>query len=250
MAAPSDAALEVDVSGSDGVLWVRLPAGALSLATARSLAQVLDRAAASHELRVLALGCSGADFCTGIAADLDPLGCGLNPAEAIASLRMPTVAVLSGAVRSVGLELALAADIRLAASDVSLSLADLDAGRLPCWGGTQRLTRLAGPSLATRMLMLGESVAAPVAQELGLVHRTTPAAQLEQGARALCEKLAAQAPLALEYAKEAIRDGAHLSMPDALRLEADLNVLLQASEDRAEGLSAFLSRRTPSFGGG
>jgi enoyl-CoA hydratase/carnithine racemase len=249
MAARAGAANEFEVHRGDGFLWLLLPPGALTLATAKALTDAFERAAGAEDLRVLVLASAGRDFCVGCGDDLDPLSCGLSPAETIASLRIPTIAVLGGAVRSVGFELALAADIRIAAADVTFALDDIAAGRLPCWGGTQRLVRVAGPSLATRMLMLGEVVTADAAHEFGLVHRTTPRIELEQTALDLCEKLSSQAPLALAYAKEAILEGAHLSMPDALRLEADLNVLLQASKDRAEGLSAFLSRRTPSFGG-
>jgi enoyl-CoA hydratase/carnithine racemase len=99
------------------------------------------------------------------------------------------------------------------------------------------------------MLLTGESLSADEALAAGLVHELVEAERLEARVAETCDGLAALAPLALAYAKEAIVEGAHLPMTDALRLEADLNVLLQASADRAEGLAAFLAKRDPTFTG-
>ena len=148
---------------------------------------------------------------------------------------------------SVGLELALAADLRVADGTTRCSFPDVRAGRLPCWGGTQRLPRAAGRSTAARLLLAGDVLDAGEALACGLVH--TVADDAGAAADELAERLAALAPLALAAAKEAIVRGSELPMRQALELEGDLNHLLQTTADRAEGLAAFFAKRTPDFGG-
>src|SRR5262249_44333911 len=141
----------------------------------------------------------------------------------------------------------LACDLRLAAAHVRLGSPEVRWGRIPAAGGTQRLARLVGPATALRLLLLGEMLAAPTALELGLVHRVVPAAELDAASEAMPGELAAGAPLALAYAKEAVQRAGDLPLPDGLRLEADLAALLQTTHDRAEGLAAFRERRAPRF---
>lgn len=228
---------------------LRMPGAVLDLAGAQELARELASASADPGVRVVALEPDGPDFCRGLAPGFEPLDSGFDPAADLARLRIPVVAVLRGVTASAGLELALAADIRVAASDAVLALPDLESGRLPCWGGTQRLVRQAGPAVATRMLLSGERLDAAAALAAGIVHEVVDPDRLDERVAELCTQLEALAPLALAYAKEAVREGAHLPMADALRLEADLNVLLQASADREEGLRAFLAKRSPTFTG-
>jgi enoyl-CoA hydratase len=243
-------AVEGILTRDGALLRVRLPPGPLDARAARWLTQAAEAARRQDGVRVVLVEGAGPDFCQGLAEDFEPLTSGLDPAAALARLTMPVVAVLHGAVASVGLEIALAADLRVAATDAVLWLPDLAAGRLPCWGATQRLTRAAGPSLATRMLLGGEVIPAPAAHVAGLVDTLAEPGDLAETAARLTARLAGLAPLALAYAKEAIREGAHLPIVDGLRLEADLNVLLQASADRAEGLDAFFAGREPTFDGG
>jgi enoyl-CoA hydratase/carnithine racemase len=231
------------------VIRVAVPAAPLDLDGAHSLTRAIDAAAQCASARVVALLPHGADFCLGLAEGFEPLHSGLDPPAALARLRVPVVAGLRGTTASAGLELALAADVRIAAADTVLSLPDLRAGRLPCWGGTQRLVRCAGPTVATRMLLTGAQLTADEALAAGLVHEVVEGERLEERVTETSDGLAALAPLALAYAKEALIQGAHMPMVDALRLETDLNVLLQASTDRAEGLGAFLARRDPTFTG-
>jgi enoyl-CoA hydratase/carnithine racemase len=236
-------------SAAVGVSRVTLPDGAFDLEAARQLEFEVARLAVTPGLRVLLLMPGGADFCRGLASDFEPLGCGSDPVAALARVPAPVVAALRGEVASVGLEIALAADLLVLADDAVLSFPDLEAGRLPCWGGTQALIDAVGLPLATRMLLGGERLDAPGAAAAGLAHRLFPVARIEAAAAELGDQLAGLSPLALAAAKEAVRAGARLPMVDALRLEADLSVLLQTTADRREGLEAFLSRREPSFGG-
>ncbi len=220
----------------------------LSAAEAREvevvLTEWLDEA---DEIRVLTVASAGPDFCPGPAPDLDPLRGGVDPAGLLARFPCPVVAVLTGEVASVGLELALAADLRVADATARCSLADVQAGRLPCWGGTQRLPRAAGRSTAARMILAGDVLDATEALACGLVH--TVADDAAAAAAEVAGTLSALAPLALAAAKEAIARGSDLPMRHALELEGDLNHLLQTTADRAEGLAAFFAKRPPQFDG-
>jgi enoyl-CoA hydratase len=207
----------------------------------RSLAELVE----DRSLRLVVLDSVGADFCPGAEADLGE-GPG-NPAELLAALNAPVLAVLRGAVRSAGLELALAADVRIAAADATFALDDDERGRLPTWGGTQRLPRLAGRATATTMVLLGRELDAETAFRIGLVQylEDDPAARAEE----MATTLLALSPLALGYAKEAVNLGVEMAMDQGMRLEGDLNSLLARSDDRAEGLAAFFERRAPRFQG-
>lgn len=234
-----------ETQGTVGI--VRLSGDSLSARAARELDGLLEELEADRSLRVLLLASRGADFCPGAGADLDPLGAGIDPPGRLEALRVPVVAALSGRCASVGTELAVAADIRVAAPGAALSLADVTAGGFPRWGGIQRLVRAAGTGVATAMVLLGRELAGAEAHGPGLVHEL--AEDPFDRARELAATLAERGPLALEYAKEAVRRGAELPLHDALRLEADFNHLLAGSQDRGEGLAAFFDKRPPRFEG-
>ncbi len=200
--------------------------------------------------RVITLAAREAPFCDGPEPDLEPTAFDPDPAAAWAALRPPVVAVVAGACMSVGFEVALAADIRVCGPDAVFALPDLAAGRLPCWGGTQRLARAVRPAEASAMVLLGRPVTAERAATLGLVHAVAPdAAALAALADELVATLLQRGPLALELAKEAVHRGAELPLRDGLRLEGDLNHQLAATADRAEGLAAFFDKRPPDFAG-
>jgi enoyl-CoA hydratase/carnithine racemase len=225
---------------------LELPGGALHAACA---AELVDAAAALVEdrtVRVVVVSAAG-EFCSGLGDDLDPLAYAPDPAAALARLRVPVVVAVSGACRSVGLEIALAGDIRLAAPSTRFALDDVRRGRLPSWGGTQRLPRAVGTGPATAMLLLGTELDADGARSAGLVHEVH--ADPLRRAEELVDELLAVGPLAAELAKEAVHRGAELPLRDGLRLEGDLNTLLQSSADRAEGLAAFFAKRPPDFAG-
>lgn len=237
----------VDVEQDGRVRRVTLPGGDLSAAAARELADVADELVEDRTVRVITLSArSGSDgFCTGPGPDLDPVA--VDPVAAWARLRPPVVAAIDGRCRSVGLELVLAADIRLCTPAATFALPDLAEGRLPCWGGTQRLPRAIRPAEATAMVLLGSELDAARAAALGLVHDVVD--DLGAATDAVVAGLVALGPLALELAKEAVHRGSELPLRDGLRLEGDLNHQLAATEDRAEGLAAFFDKRPPDFAG-
>ncbi|HEX5267184.1 MAG TPA: enoyl-CoA hydratase-related protein, partial [Acidimicrobiales bacterium] len=234
-----------ETAGFVGIL--RVGGAPLSARAARELDGLLEELEADRSLRVLVLDSAGPDFCPGAGADLDPRGGGVDPPGRMEALRVPVVAAIGGRCASVGTELVLAADVRVAAPAAAISLGDVAGGGFPRWGGIQRLARAAGTSLATAMVLLGREVTGAEAHQAGLVHEL--ADNPSDRSREVATTLAERGPLALEYAKEAVRRGAELPLHDALRLEADFNHLLAGSQDRAEGLAAFFDKRPPRFEG-
>ncbi len=187
----------------------------------------------------------GTDFCSGIS--FDPLELQPDPASALAAVRSPVVCAISGECSGAGLEIALACDVRLCDVTARFAIRDVLDGRLPAWGGTQRLPRAVGASRANAMLLLGVTADAPTALVWGLTHAVEE--DLDGGVEQWLDDLAGAGPLALEFAKEAVHRGSELPLADGLRLEGDLNHQLAATEDRAEGLAAFFDKRPPDFAG-
>lgn len=239
----------LDVERHEDVVRIWLSGRPLDAREGSELVAVAGELREDRDVRVVVLASRAPDLCPGGATDLEPRGWGPDPAAAIAALRPPVVAACRGRVESVGLELALAADVRLAATTSHFSMADVAGGRLPCWGGTQRLPRAIGVPRATSMLLLGDDLDGTAAAEAGLVHRTVDVDGFEGAVEEVVATLRNLAPLALEFAKEAVARGTELSLVDALHLEGDLNHLLQTTTDRAEGLAAFFDKRDPHFSG-
>lgn len=243
-------------------LTLNCPATAnrLDLALAEEVREACRRAGEDGSLRALVVTGAGDAFSVGREAPPQELAAapaeerrawitGRQVAAAMAALPMPVVAALNGDALDHGLELALAADLRIAASHARLGIRDLPMGTFPWDGGTQRLPRLAGPAWARDLLLTGRLVDAAQALEIGLVNRLAEPGQLAQEARRLAEAIAAGGPIATRYVKEAVTQGLDLSLAQGLRLEADLNFLLHTTADRAEGLRAFRERRSPRFSG-
>ena len=172
----------------------------------------------------------------------DPFGC-------LAVLPQPVVCALNGHAIGAGLELALACDVRIAAEGATFSVPEVSLGLLPLAGGTQRLPRLVGRGKALEMILTGEPVSADEALRIGLVSAVVPRDRLAEDAAAIARRIAERGPLAVRYAKEAIASGTEMPFEQALRFETDLTIILQTTEDRAEGVRAFLEKRPPDFKG-
>ena len=178
---------------------------------------------------------------------------GLRVAGSVAELPVPVVMALNGDALDHGLELALAGDLRLADANARIGLTGLASGGFPSsfpWdGGTQRLPRLVGLAWAQDLILTGRILGAHEALELGLVNRVTPPGQALAQARELAEQILRGGPLAARYVKEAVYQGMDLALPQGLTLEADLNIILQSTRDRAEGLASFAEKRPPRYSG-
>jgi enoyl-CoA hydratase/carnithine racemase len=182
------------------------------------------------------------------AADYDAVGPYWSRATAaLAAIPAPVVAVIQGQAIGPAWELALACDLRIAAGDAILGSPEVRWGRIPAAGGTQRLVRAGGPTLALKLLLLGQIITGAEAAQLGLIHTAPPPDQIEDAVSDLLGSLRAGAPVALAYAKETALAAGELRLADGLRLEADLAALLHTTADRAEGLAAFLQKRPATF---
>jgi enoyl-CoA hydratase len=248
----------IEADEREGILYLEVPTPARSTAESSELARELREwcqtlAERDELLQGVVLRAGGDAFCVSppaSAEDCDRSGVEWAAATAaMARTEAPTVAVLTRDAVGPGWELALACDLRVAALDVRVGSPEVRFGRMPAAGGTQRLARLLGPGRALRLLLLGEIVAAPEALDLGLVHRVAAPDELAAVVDEVVAALRASAPIALSYAKEVLRSGQDLSLQDGLRLEADLAELLQTTDDRREGIGAFLARRPARFEG-
>lgn len=168
--------------------------------------------------------------------------------EAVAALPMPVLALLAGPVAAESLELALAADLRLAADSARFAMPHLAQGRLPACGGSVRLPRLVGRSAAWS-LFVGEEWDAPRAREMGLVSEAVPDDALAATGERWAQGLAVRAPIAARLLKQAVARGLEVPLEQGLLIEEDAYLLLQTSEDRKEGIRAFLDKRPPRFRG-
>ena len=241
------------VTKSGHVAEIRLTRGAEGNPTDARFLDELDLAAASvHEyadIHVVILTAGGDAFSRGVAGDAMARSPGHLPFRCLELMAQPVISCIQGDALGAGLELALACDIRVAAEDAVFAIRDVAEGRVPSAGATQRLPRLIGRGKASEMILLGEALDAEAALACGLVSAVVPRADLEAHGRALAERIAAQGPIAVRYAKESMLRGLDMPLEQALRYETDLTVILQTTADRAEGVSAFLEKRPPTFEG-
>jgi enoyl-CoA hydratase len=159
----------------------------------------------------------------------------------------PVLAAINGFALGGGLELALACDVRLAATTAKLGLPEVSLGIIPGYGGTQRLPRLVGSGTALRMILGGDAVAADEALRIGLVCEVPEPGDLLNKCKELARRMVSRGPSALRLAKQAVRRGAHLTLADGLALEADLFGIVSSTDEMKEGMAAFLDKRKPSW---
>jgi len=169
-----------------------------------------------------------------------------DPAALLGAFPAPTIAWWNGPAIGAGVELLLAADVRVIGEQATMAFPEVMHGELPCWGGTQRLPRIAGVALALRMLVVGETIDAAALERAGVALCVPDPGDT---ARELAAALAAGAPRAQSAAREAVLRGIDLTLADGHRLESDLNLLLSTTHDRAEGIAAFFEKRPPRFEG-
>jgi enoyl-CoA hydratase len=161
----------------------------------------------------------------------------------------PTLAAVNGFALGGGCELAMACHLRFAADGAKFGLPEVKLGIVPGYGASQRLPRLVGKGRALQLLLTGEMIDAAEAYRIGLVNRVVPADELIAAARAALATVLAQGPLAVAHCIEAVDRGLDLPLDDAIALEASYFGLLSASEDKAEGMRAFLEKRPAQFKG-
>ena len=170
-------------------------------------------------------------------------------ASTITRFSCPTIAAVNGDALGQGLELALACDLRICSHTAAFGMPQPTAGEMPWDGGTQRLARLVGRAMALELMLLGETIDAPEAHRIGLVHGIIPPDELMTVVMDLARNMAAKSPVSLAYVKEAIHKGMDLTLEHGLGLEADLYYLIHTTGDRTEGIKAFREKRPPQFMG-
>ncbi|KPV52825.1 enoyl-CoA hydratase [Kouleothrix aurantiaca] len=167
----------------------------------------------------------------------------------IAQMRKIVIAAVNGFALGGGCELAMSCDIRIAADSARLGQPEINLGIIAGWGGTQRLTRLAGPGMAKLLNLTGDMISAEEALRIGMVERVVPAAELAGAARALAQQIAGKAPLAAAAIKQAVNRGHDMALADACMYEAALFGTIVQTEDAKEGTGAFLEKRKPEWHG-
>jgi len=162
---------------------------------------------------------------------------------AIDTFPKPVIAMINGYCLGGGCELALACDIRIASENASFGQPEINLGIIPGGGGTQRLTRLVGEGKAMEMILTGEIIDARTAFSIRLVNQVVPADQLQAKTLEMANRIAEKSPIALQLAKEAVKLASKSNLDEGLRREVDLFALCFSTEDKNEGVSAFLEKR-------
>jgi enoyl-CoA hydratase len=169
--------------------------------------------------------------------------------EAVDDLRQPVIARINGHALGGGCELALACDVRIAREGAVIGQPEITLGLIPGGGATQRLPRLVGEGQAMRLVLSGEPVSATEAAEIGLVEATHPEEAFDDAVDDLATTVASRPPLALEFAKKAVKAGSRMDLEAGVEYEAELFSQISATRDADEGIDAFLEDRDPEFEG-
>lgn len=254
----------LEMTQKEHVAWVTIQRpkalNALNRKVLEELSDVLDVFENSTDLSVCVLtGAGDKAFVAG--ADISEMA-GLNPLEAqafcrlgqdvflkIESIDKPVLAAVNGFALGGGCELALACDLIFASEKARFGQPEINIGVIPGFGGTQRLPKAIGMWRAKEWIYLGEMVDAKKAYEIGLVNAIFPADSLLEEVESIAGKLAAKPLFAIGQAKKAIQKGLVLDLHTGSTLERDAFSLTFSSEDRTEGMQAFLEKRKPSFKG-
>ncbi len=220
----------------------------ISLKLAEELEDVCLKVNQDDDIYVVTItGAGDKAFCNG--SEPEKSGNRYSVATAIAGIEKPVIASINGDALGQGLELALSCDIRLSSDKARFGFPQIAQGIIPFDGGTQRLPRIVGRGKALELILGAEIITAGEALGIGLVSRVVKGATLAAESEALARTIAAKAPIALRFIKEAVNKGLDLTLEQGLRLEADLYFLLHTTADRTEGIDAFLKKRPPQFKG-
>jgi len=169
--------------------------------------------------------------------------------QRLAQFSKPLLAAVNGYALGAGCELALACDLIICGESARFGLPEITLGLIPGAGGTQRLIRCVGKSLAGQMVLTGEAISATRALQAGLVSEVCVDALTLEHAQQIAERISLQAPLALRAAKQALKQAEEVGLSQGLAFERQQFVALAATDDRREGIAAFFEKRTPNYQG-
>lgn len=227
---------------------------ALSFSLIGELGQALDEVSVSSARALVITGAGDKAFCAGadiaelqgrsLREERDGARLGQTTFAKLDTMPMPSIAFVNGYAFGGGAELALACTFRVATPNVRFALPEIKLGLIPGYGGTQRLPRLVGEGRALELILTGRAVAIDEALAIGLVNRRV---QGLDDVLAFAGEFTKFSMLAQRFAREAVQRSSEASLPEGLRMEADLSTLAYRTADAAEGMRAFLEKRSPRF---
>lgn len=253
----------LSVGAADGVATIMVDRpekrNALNTLVRRELTAALDDLESRDDVRVVVITGAGdrafvagadiGEFAERTAIEQRAAMEGRRVFTVLAEFPKPTIASINGYALGGGCELALACDLRIAGRSARLGQPEVNLGILPGGGGTQRLPRLVGTGRAMRLILTGELIDAQEAERIGLVDEVVDDDLLRDRTRELATSIARHSPIALKLIKQAVRAAAEMPLSAGLALERELFITAFSSEDRGEGVAAFLEKRAPRFQG-
>jgi enoyl-CoA hydratase len=251
----------IEKRGRVAILTVNRPdkLNALNIATRSDILAALDELERDADVRVVVItGAGEKAFIAG--ADINEFAGmsavaqravmkGRRAFDAVEDFPKPVIAMINGFALGGGCELALACDIRIASTRAKLGQPEIKLGIIPGGGGTQRLTRLIGEGKAMELMLTGDMLTAEEAERLGLVNHVYAPEELEAKTMELAGRIAEMSPVALAMAKQSVKNAARMNLREGLDSEVDLFALCFSSEDKEEGVRAFIEKRKAEFKG-
>lgn len=250
--------VELTVEGNVGILTLNNPpVNVLNKKLFMDLDHQLDVVEKDENIKVILITGKGSSFAAG--ADIKVMPSlkaesgeelalvGQRVFNKLEKLSKVSVCAINGVALGGGLELTLACDIRLASDKAKVGQPEINLGLIPGYGGTQRLSRLIGKAQAKELIYTGDIINAQEALTLGIVNKVIPSDDLVRTALALATKIASKSGIILKYAKEAIDIGVEQSLEEGLKTEAKLFGACCDTEDKTEGVTAFIEKRAPLF---
>src|SRR5262245_5689216 len=251
----------VEKRGQVAIITINRPdkLNALNIARRQDILAALDELERDDETRVLVITGAGdkafiagadiSEFAGMTAVKQRAVMKGRRAFDAVEDFPKPVIAMINGFALGGGCELALACDIRIASTKAKLGQPEIKLGIIPGGGGTQRLTRLIGEGKSMELILTGDMISAEEAERLCLVNHVVAPEELEAKTMELANKIAELSPVAVAMAKAAVKNAARMNLREGLDSEVDLFALCFSSEDKEEGVRAFIEKRKADFKG-